>query len=978
MIEIKSLHKYFNKGKQNEIHVINDISLELPEKGMVAIFGKSGCGKTTLLNVIGGLDDFDGGELTVVGKDIRRDPDGIRNRYIGYIFQNYNLNKSESCFDNVADALRLCGMTDGKEIRERVMTALSNVDMAQYHARTPDTLSGGQQQRIAIARAIVKNPRIILADEPTGNLDETNTVMIMDLLKRISRDHLVLLVTHEESLVDYYCDRVIELSDGRVVNVRSNSDANGFSARDKHAIYLGELSKSALSDENAAIEYYGEAPTEPIKLRIVNHAGKLYVEVGTPKVQVLDATSEVRLCEGVYAEKQRASHSEQAIEMSSLPPVKGTAYGRLFTLSSSIKSGYAANFKQGKKSKRLLRRCMILFAAVLVFMTAVFGTAFDQLFDAQGSYNHNVFYVYLRNASVSDRLNEALGKQESGIDSLQLRYHAVYGDSKLSFLSGFFETFQTPLYSSGFEANAVFLQKQLARELPTVAGRKEGLSDEELLISTAVADKLLDSSTLGYIGEYQDLVGLITPDLSFNGKNMRIAGIVQTDETAVYMSEIALAKYVMMGSSANLSPASDFGIEVEQGKTVLAIRDAISTGLDFQSVGDRVMIHGKAFTVSDVRYHYTQYEEWLNANGIQKKSADDYFKELLSSAEPELTEGDDGYEAAIESLSDEKWFTYHAYYYDAIDAFLKDYYFFEPGDFQVWLAVEKGIQDVSYLYMSDGEAYYKAEQYRALYGRLPSRTELDACADRLPDIHDTIKHYYVAYESEFYFGMNDFYSHSYLLNEADYVDCTQRVGESHTLAHGGFETDAEQYSTIAYMVVHSHDPQKTEKWLRENFSELEPIDEFSRAISYPSDIFSDIIMDRAASILTGLIVMAVVLLLLSICMYFIMRSALLNSIKEVGIYRAIGVSKRNLVFKFFVEAAVLTTLTVFVGFVLTSIFISICFGLSPLVSQVFFYPPWLALVLLAVLYGICLLFGVLPILSLLRKTPSQILAKYDI
>ena len=193
MISIKGLNKFFNKGKQNEIHVINDVSLQLPEKGMVAIFGKSGCGKTTLLNVIGGLDSFDDGELYIENKDVRKNTDDIRNRYIGYIFQNYNLNKAESCFDNVAAALRLCGMTDEREIAERVMAALKNVGMENYAKRYPDTLSGGQQQRIAIARAIVKNPKIILADEPTGNLDEANTVMIMDLLKAISREHFLSL-----------------------------------------------------------------------------------------------------------------------------------------------------------------------------------------------------------------------------------------------------------------------------------------------------------------------------------------------------------------------------------------------------------------------------------------------------------------------------------------------------------------------------------------------------------------------------------------------------------------------------------------------------------------------------------------------------------------------------------------------------------------------------------------------------------------
>ena len=330
MIKIQGLHKYFNKGKQNEIHVIDDVSLELPEKGMVAVFGKSGCGKTTLLNVLGGLDRYGSGSITLDGCDIRRNTDDLRNKYIGYIFQNYNLNKEESCFDNIADALRLCGMTDAAEIERRVDAALANVDMQKYKLRTPDTLSGGQQQRIAIARAIVKNPKIILADEPTGNLDQSNTVMIMDLLKSISRDHLVILVTHEANLVDYYCDTVIELSDGKVSSIKNNTDTFGFTARDKNDIYLGELEKSDIKSESASIEYYGSAPDEPLKLRIVNNGGKLYLQINSPGVQILDEFSEVKLKEGVYEQKAQREHAEKKIDMSALPTVEGKRYGRLF------------------------------------------------------------------------------------------------------------------------------------------------------------------------------------------------------------------------------------------------------------------------------------------------------------------------------------------------------------------------------------------------------------------------------------------------------------------------------------------------------------------------------------------------------------------------------------------------------------------------------------------------------------------------
>ncbi|MBQ4269143.1 MAG: ABC transporter ATP-binding protein, partial [Clostridia bacterium] len=345
MISIRSLQKFFNKGKQNEIHVIDDITLDLPERGVVAIFGRSGCGKTTLLNVIGGLDGFESGALTVDGKDIRKNTDETRNRYIGYIFQNYNLQKEQTCYDNVASALYLCGMTDEEEIDKRVMAALLNVGMDKYAKRTPDTLSGGQQQRVAIARAIVKNPRVILADEPTGNLDEANTVMIMDLLKRIAKDHLVLLVTHEEDLVDYYCDKVIELSDGKVVGVRDNHGANGYAARDKNDVYLGELEKRQTQTDEICVEYYGDVAETPVKLRIVQYNGKRYLRVDSPDVQVLDETSEIRLREGKYRATGCDESNLEGFDTSALPPVEGEKFGRLFRFRSALKSGYLDNFK---------------------------------------------------------------------------------------------------------------------------------------------------------------------------------------------------------------------------------------------------------------------------------------------------------------------------------------------------------------------------------------------------------------------------------------------------------------------------------------------------------------------------------------------------------------------------------------------------------------------------------------------------------
>ena len=227
MITLENVNKYFNRHKKNQVHVINNISLNLKNNGLVAFLGPSGCGKTTLLNVIGGLDKIKSGKIYIDNKKISSKcsykVDKIRNINIGYIFQDYKLIDNLSVFDNVALVLTMIGIKDKKEIKKRVEYVLEKVGMERYKNRPSSMLSGGERQRVAVARAIVKDPDIILADEPTGNLDSKNSLEIMKIIKSISKERLVLLVTHEESLARFYADRIIELSDGKTVKDFENT-----------------------------------------------------------------------------------------------------------------------------------------------------------------------------------------------------------------------------------------------------------------------------------------------------------------------------------------------------------------------------------------------------------------------------------------------------------------------------------------------------------------------------------------------------------------------------------------------------------------------------------------------------------------------------------------------------------------------------------------------------------------------------------
>ncbi len=998
MIKIQGLNKFFNKGKQNQIHVINDVSLEMPKSGMVAIFGKSGCGKTTLLNVIGGLDSFESGSLTIDGNDVGGDADVIRNKYVGYIFQNYNLNKAQTCFENIASALRLCGINDPEILQKRVNAALANVDMVNYAGRTPDTLSGGQQQRIAIARAIVKNPSIILADEPTGNLDEANTVMIMDLLKQISRDRLVLLVTHESNLVDYYCDTVIELSDGKVVNIRNNDSADGFSARGKNDIYLGELQKSEMSDENTSIEFYGDAPETPIKLKIVNEGGKLYVRIDTPKVQVLDEASEVKLREGVYVQSEEKTKSHSRVDMSELTPIQGSRYGRLFTFWAAVKSGYEENFKKAKRGKKVLRACMCMFAAVMVLMTAIFGTSIGDVVNVRNSYNHNVFYVYTPDEKTSDKLFEAMEESTNGVDYVRLTYGIPQGDSTVRFSVGSFESFNQ-YYSDGFTTNAVYLDTTLADGLKTVAGKSDGLSEYDMLVTSKVADALLEKSSFGYISEYEDLIGLTNASMNVNGQSLRIAGVVESNESAVYLTEIAMARFIMGSTRLNVMLGKDSDFDVEAGKAILAVRYKEDGKSDIPALGDTVTVHGVELEVAKVIKYAPSYEEWLTANGIEKLEAYEYFEAMAKNIYPSYEEDPNSYEK-VEDLRKNGYYEYLEYYNEYIDEYLEEKYLFEGrNDRNLWLYAEKGIEEVKYIYMRDGGMLYEAVQIKNKTGAYPEWDGNYSDGDLYKKIDDEFNKYSDEYNNQIYSSQQ--ISSMYFVSDEDYVTLTKRIGETHESANtgevGGVSSGyvkemvvvggngAMDIAMVAggntptvYTVIHSSDPRATAQWLDREFSYVTAPDEYSPAVLSPDSIFDTLIKDYSEGIITGIITMIVIIAVLSVCMYFIMRSSLLSRIKEVGIYRAIGVSKKNLIFKFFMEALLMTTLTVLIGYAVTSAFIFGCLSMSSMMSAVFFYPVWMAAAVLLILYFICLFFGTLPITSLLKKTPSEILAKYDI
>lgn len=287
MIQINNLHKYYNKGKKNEQHVLNDITLEFPQTGLVCILGESGSGKTTLLNTVGGLDTFSGGSISIDDKKLTKyDPkvmEPIRNDHFDYIFQNYYLLKDYSVSYNIKLALNRYDISD-EEKEERVDYVLRTLGMEKYKKKTVSKLSGGQQQRVSIARALVKSPDVIFADEPTGNLDEENTIRTMSILKNISKECLVLLVTHEKRIARFFGDRIIEVCDGKIIRDELNTPADSYERSDDSNIYLKELEKESISGEMSDFQIYHQKDFVPgkIQLTLAWKDNKLYIQNNMP------------------------------------------------------------------------------------------------------------------------------------------------------------------------------------------------------------------------------------------------------------------------------------------------------------------------------------------------------------------------------------------------------------------------------------------------------------------------------------------------------------------------------------------------------------------------------------------------------------------------------------------------------------------------------------------------------------------------
>ncbi len=531
MIRLDKVNKYYNRHRKNQIHVINNTSLELGDSGLVAFLGESGCGKTTLLNAIGGLNRISSGNIYINNKKLPRRngyfKDKIRTLNIGYIFQDYNLLNNWTVYDNIALSLKMIGITNKNEIKKRVDYVLEKTGMYRYRYRLAGALSGGQRQRVGIARALVKNPEVIIADEPTGNLDSKNTIEVMNIIKSISKEKLVILVTHEKDIAKFYASRIISLEDGKVIDDIENNHEDELDYRMDNKIYLKDFEyKDEIKNTNYNINLYSNENSK-LDLNIVVTNGNIYIESkDNHKIEIIDEDSNLELVNDSYRKINKQDIEETTFSLDYLDNSKERIrYRSIYNIFTMLKVGFNTVLNYSIIKKILLFGFFFSTMFILYSVSNIYGVTriSDKDFITQSR-----THIYVSDKSTLDRYNYFKNKKEvnyiipgKSIVSLNLQIQDVYQ----------FQNANPELSGSLTSINRL-------KESDLIAGRIPQASNE------IVIDKLvIDRTNQGAIP--LQLVGINKPTeligkkLKVGDLSLTIVGVAKKAEPSLYVTEDA-------------------------------------------------------------------------------------------------------------------------------------------------------------------------------------------------------------------------------------------------------------------------------------------------------------------------------------------------------------------------------------------------------------------------------------------------------
>ncbi len=907
MIKVNNLNKFYNKGKANQIHVINETSIELPSKGLITFLGHSGSGKTTLLNVIGGLDKQTTGSIVYDDVEFKKYSmsrvDKYRSRHIGYVFQNYNLLLEETVYDNLRIALDLIGITDLEEQKKRIEYALKAVGMFKYRKKVASFLSGGQQQRVSIARALVKKTKVIIADEPTGNLDSKNTMEVMNILKKISEQSLVLLVTHETNVANFYSDLIYEIKDGKIIDKKEiNTDVTFDSSRDDSVVYLKDLNENEYKTELGDITIHSDTE-EPLKINfdIIVKNGNVYLKSDKPIKLVEQA--DLRIINDHYKEIKREDITSFNYDTSWYNDNKEEPkrFKKIFT---RLKNSFIS-FKSVGRKQKFLYICLGFIGAIMAIAFSILSNAIT--FDISGT-------------SYSSKINSIIRDKNYSSNSVYNCFYEGYYNNEISDVYCLRPTMgvysEAVVYNYNVEESSyVMIAPYLDYNVDLLYGEKPVLKDE-IVISSDLADKICKTARC----EYADLMGK-----NFNyydSTNCRIVGISKNDNKMVYLSKNNYELYI----SQVYSVGYDVYISVN------SLNESW-----YKNVNDYYIIGDSKFECKYNLKDYT-YEKYKVISG---RDIDP------NATEMECLVSKDFY------LSNEKYIATDIGNINIVGVY--------DGDFasQYRVLMNKGVKKVDNGYTPLSAVFENSTNVQLIEGEYPKKENEVIIPNSINynvSVGDTISlSGYGAVKVVGKFTGADDLDES-ILSTLSFYTLTNSIS----------------YDTISFNVINQSGFNS-----RISNQGISIISHKDRAILSAQT-------DKANSVKTFFYVFSITTIATAVFIYFVMRSKMLSDIYNIGVYRSLGASRGRINRKYLSDIFVLSTLTCFIGYVIgTVLYVAISSAVNSTFgsigqSNVLMVNGWIMVLGAFVLYLMMNIFGMMPIVMLENKTPSEIIAKYDI
>ena len=606
MLEALHLTKIYKTKGGADVKALDDVSIQFPEKGMVFLLGKSGSGKSTLLNVCGGLDAPTSGEIIVKGRSSQRftqsDFDSYRNTYVGFIFQEYNILHEFTVEDNIALALELQGKPKDKKV---IAKLLEQVDLIGYAKRKPNTLSGGQKQRIAIARALVKSPEIIMADEPTGALDSATGKQVFDTLKKLSKEKLVIVVSHDRDFAEMYGDRIIELKDGKVI-----SDVTKTQEQQQVLTENISIVGDTLCVKNGA--ELSDADFEEIKAFLSKTDKDVIIASGERDVKTFKDVSHIK----DNGEKEVFKNSDEIpMEKKEYTPQDSRFIRSKLPLKHALKIGVS-----GMKTKPIrlvftILLCTIAFTFFGLLSTMTFydseATFKSSLQDSNYDmiklgkvYRITETWTYGDNSDTYDFSADTRFSEKELEELTKIYGENVFGGvstwSNLSVQSSNSKYWMTNIYNFAYLPEEHPLREKIEGEYP--------VKDDEICISSYTAGVLYNCKafdpTTGKILELSKPEDIIGKKIAINGQNYKVTGIFdsgkidekydvlkESDESALLLEDSlwtllndSLHLTVFTNKDAMLQVAEDSGMYSnfdEFSNQVVTVVAGLGTGGDY-------------------------------------------------------------------------------------------------------------------------------------------------------------------------------------------------------------------------------------------------------------------------------------------------------------------------------------------------------------------------------------------------------------